>query len=252
MMNVADQLLELRADGVLILAAERGLIVRLRCEMPVCLIENNEGREYFEKRGGPDKKWAPSADHFPIARRHGGSLTPDNIRLAHRLCNTNDYQRNPELAADRSAVRQNRAPYSPEAKAKMSESAHRRWEDPEQRKNASEKQRGKKPSVETSEKKRAAMNRHFEDPAAHERVSEGNRRRYEDPKERIKSGDSARGRKASSETRAKMSVARKKHWDKMTPEERSLMMRKAAHTRDHVNRGKPCPPTCIGYEPTNT
>ena len=33
----------------------------------------------------------PTADHYPRLKMHGGHLTPDNVRLAHRLCNQRDY-----------------------------------------------------------------------------------------------------------------------------------------------------------------
>ena len=35
--------------------------------------------------------WEPTADHYPRLKMHGGHLTPDNVRLAHRLCNQRDY-----------------------------------------------------------------------------------------------------------------------------------------------------------------
>ena len=43
---------------------------------------------YFE-RGYSD--WEPTADHYPRLKMHGGHLTPDNVRLGHRLCNKRDY-----------------------------------------------------------------------------------------------------------------------------------------------------------------
>jgi hypothetical protein len=33
----------------------------------------------------------PTADHYPRLKMHGGQLTPDNVRLAHRVCNQPDY-----------------------------------------------------------------------------------------------------------------------------------------------------------------
>jgi DNA-binding transcriptional MerR regulator len=33
----------------------------------------------------------PTADHYPRLKMHGGRLTPDNVRLAHRVCNQRDY-----------------------------------------------------------------------------------------------------------------------------------------------------------------
>ena len=35
--------------------------------------------------------WELTADHYPRLKSHGGHLTPDNVRLAHRLCNQRDY-----------------------------------------------------------------------------------------------------------------------------------------------------------------
>jgi hypothetical protein len=33
----------------------------------------------------------PTADHYPRLKMHGGQLTTDNVRLAHRVCNQRDY-----------------------------------------------------------------------------------------------------------------------------------------------------------------
>jgi hypothetical protein len=33
----------------------------------------------------------PTADHYPRLKMHGGRLTPDNVPLAHRVCNQRDY-----------------------------------------------------------------------------------------------------------------------------------------------------------------
>ncbi len=33
----------------------------------------------------------PDAGHYPRLRAHEGHLTPDNVRLAHLLCNNRDY-----------------------------------------------------------------------------------------------------------------------------------------------------------------
>jgi hypothetical protein len=35
--------------------------------------------------------WAPNLDHYPIPKCAGGQLRPDNVRLAHVLCNGTDY-----------------------------------------------------------------------------------------------------------------------------------------------------------------
>src|SRR6266545_657205 len=39
----------------------------------------------------PRFDWQPTADHYPRLKMHGGRLTPDNVRLGHRLCNRRDY-----------------------------------------------------------------------------------------------------------------------------------------------------------------
>ena len=56
--------------------------------MPQCYCFR--GRRYFEPRS-LHSDWEPTADHYPRLRAHGGHLTPDNVRLAHRLCNQRDY-----------------------------------------------------------------------------------------------------------------------------------------------------------------
>jgi DNA-binding transcriptional MerR regulator len=33
----------------------------------------------------------PTADHYPRLKMHGGRLTAENVRLAHRVCNQRDY-----------------------------------------------------------------------------------------------------------------------------------------------------------------
>jgi Recombinase len=63
--------------------------VDVRCEMPQCYCFR--GRRHFEPRG-PYSDWEPTADHYPWLRMHGGQLTRDNVRLAHRLCNRRDYE----------------------------------------------------------------------------------------------------------------------------------------------------------------
>ena len=39
----------------------------------------------------PGADWMPTADHYPMLKMHGGRLTPDNVRLAHQVCNQRDY-----------------------------------------------------------------------------------------------------------------------------------------------------------------
>jgi hypothetical protein len=69
--------------------AERGQILELRCEMPQCYCPH--GREYFVEKAVPPPDWAPSPDHYPRLKADGGHLDPENVRLAHVLCNRVDY-----------------------------------------------------------------------------------------------------------------------------------------------------------------
>jgi hypothetical protein len=58
---------------------------RYRCQMPLCLCPG--GRAIDPALAGSGQPWAPSADHIiPVA--HGGSGRMENLRAAHRLCNT--------------------------------------------------------------------------------------------------------------------------------------------------------------------
>jgi hypothetical protein len=87
---IADELRAYGVRGVLVQMAERGQIIELRCEMPQCYC--HKGRKYFEPRTTPLRaKWAPSPDHYPILKSAGGQLRPENVRLAHVLCNQRDY-----------------------------------------------------------------------------------------------------------------------------------------------------------------
>ena len=84
-----EKLKALEVRGILMQAARDGQIIDVRCEMPKCYCPG--GRRYFEPRSaGSD--WEPTADHYPTLKTHGGHLTPDNVRLGHRLCNQRDYQ----------------------------------------------------------------------------------------------------------------------------------------------------------------
>jgi hypothetical protein len=74
--------------GILWRLARDGQLIDVRCEMPQCYC--SRGRRYFEPRS-PGADWMPTADHYPRLRMHGGLLTPDNVRLAHRVCNQRDY-----------------------------------------------------------------------------------------------------------------------------------------------------------------
>lgn len=87
--TVAEQLKALNRGGVLVQMAERGQLLELRCEMPSCYCP--KGRRYFEPKASPMPDWAPNPDHYPTLRSAGGHLGPDNVRLAHALCNRRDY-----------------------------------------------------------------------------------------------------------------------------------------------------------------
>ena len=56
--------------------------------MPQCYCP--KGRRYFDPRSGRSD-WEPTADHYPRLKAHGGHLTADNVRLAHKRCNHRDY-----------------------------------------------------------------------------------------------------------------------------------------------------------------
>ena len=83
-----ERLEELRVRGILMQLARDGQLIEVRCEMPQCYCFR--GRRYFDPRP-PHSDWELTADHYPRLKMHGGHLTPDNVRLAHRLCNRRDY-----------------------------------------------------------------------------------------------------------------------------------------------------------------
>lgn len=82
-------LARLNVGGVLKQVAQRGQLLEIRCEMPKCYCPN--GRRYFEPKSHPPRQWALSADHYPRLKKDGGKLEPGNVRLAHVLCNREDY-----------------------------------------------------------------------------------------------------------------------------------------------------------------
>jgi hypothetical protein len=86
---LAGQLRRLGVRGVLVRMAERGQIIELRCEMLKCYC--HKGRAHFDQKSHPPGPWAASADHYPRLKSDGGHLDPWNIRLAHVLCNREDY-----------------------------------------------------------------------------------------------------------------------------------------------------------------
>jgi hypothetical protein len=84
----AERLKALDVRGILRQLARDGQLIDVRCEMPQCYCFR--GRRYFAPRT-PLTDWSPTADHYPRLKMHGGHLTPDNVRLAHKLCNHRDY-----------------------------------------------------------------------------------------------------------------------------------------------------------------
>src|SRR3954464_9993505 len=84
-----ERLEALGVRGILRQLARDGQIIDVRCEMPQCYCFR--GRNHFDPRGTKPSDWEPTADHYPRLKAHGGHLTPDNVRLAHRLCNRRDY-----------------------------------------------------------------------------------------------------------------------------------------------------------------
>ena len=84
-----ERLEALGVRGILRQLARDGQLIDVRCEMPQCYCFR--GRRYFEQRPPPRSDWELTADHYPRLKAHGGHLTADNVRLAHRLCNQRDY-----------------------------------------------------------------------------------------------------------------------------------------------------------------
>ena len=88
--TAVEKFAALGVHGILWLLARDGQIVDVRCEMPQCYCYR--GRTHFDTKGPhPHSDWEPTADHYPRLKMHGGHLTADNVRLAHRLCNQRDY-----------------------------------------------------------------------------------------------------------------------------------------------------------------
>lgn len=75
--------------GILVQLARDDQILKVRCEMPFCY--HRGGREDFERRSRPPSEWELTVDHHPRLKMHGGHLSRDNVRLAHRVCNNADY-----------------------------------------------------------------------------------------------------------------------------------------------------------------
>jgi hypothetical protein len=86
--RLAAQLRELGARGVLVQMAERGQLLKLRCEMPTCYHPDNRG--FFERAAQPMPDWAPNMDHYPRMKMFQGTREPANARLSHVRCNRAD------------------------------------------------------------------------------------------------------------------------------------------------------------------
>ena len=87
---VIDELLAIGIEhGVFVTMAEAGQLVELVCETPKCYCP--DGRAFFPEPPIPDSDWDPTIDHYPILRSMGGHKDPWNVRLAHKLCNREDY-----------------------------------------------------------------------------------------------------------------------------------------------------------------
>ena len=100
-MTVADDLRNLGVHGILLTAAEEGKIDKVACQMPDCFCpEELGGRTYFEKRGEPLTHWMPTQDHIDL-KSAGGQRTVNNSRLAHRLCNRVDYNKDHGIPYDK-------------------------------------------------------------------------------------------------------------------------------------------------------
>src|SRR3954447_17854294 len=86
--SAVEKLEALGVRGILRQLAQHGQLIDVRCEMPQCYC--SRGRRYFASNT-PPSEWSPTADHYPRLKSHGGHLTPDNVRPAHKLCNQRDW-----------------------------------------------------------------------------------------------------------------------------------------------------------------
>ena len=91
--ELVEDLHALGVTGLFVQMAERGQLLELRCEMPICYY--HKGRGAFEPRttppAAPLSPWAPNRDHYPILKSAGGKLVAENVRLAHVRCNNHDF-----------------------------------------------------------------------------------------------------------------------------------------------------------------
>ena len=76
-------------DGVFHVMVREGQLLDLKCETERCYCD--QGRFYFPKPPVPDSDWDPTVDHYPILKSQGGHKDPWNVRLAHKLCNREDF-----------------------------------------------------------------------------------------------------------------------------------------------------------------
>ena len=88
--SAVKRLEDLRVRGILRQLAQNGQLVddALR-DAPVLPLP---GPQVLRSAEGRILHWEPTADHYPRLKMHGGHLTSDNVRLAHRLCNRRDYE----------------------------------------------------------------------------------------------------------------------------------------------------------------
>jgi hypothetical protein len=88
--KIVDELIGIGiADGVFHTMARDGQLLELKCETPKCYCE--QGRTYLPTPPVPDSDWDPTLDHYPILKSNGGHKDPWNVRLAHKLCNREDF-----------------------------------------------------------------------------------------------------------------------------------------------------------------
>jgi len=87
--SAVEELERLGVSGILRQLAQHGQLVEVRCEMPQCYCPR--GRKHFDAKPTRPADWEPTADHYPRLKMHGGHLTADNVRLAHKRCNHLDY-----------------------------------------------------------------------------------------------------------------------------------------------------------------
>lgn len=87
--SAVEELERLGVRGILRQLAQHGQLIDVRCEMPQCYC--SRGRKHFDPKSPGGSDWEPTADHYPRLKMHGGHLTPENVRLAHKRCNHLDY-----------------------------------------------------------------------------------------------------------------------------------------------------------------